>query len=159
MQQYIDEFAEPEFIQANKSFYDRYIEYRIHGYTPRTSFMRTFGPEHWRDAQVGSVSRVESIEATAYYQSKFESRLKEITVDKLWHTKLSIHELLTSVRDPLGSSNARLNAIKELNVLVGITVIDENGKTKAGRNLSDFYKDVEQGAASTAKPAQDSPKE
>jgi hypothetical protein len=155
MQPFIDDFATPEFIRDNKSFYDKYIEYRVHGYSSHAAFNRVFGSDHWQSNQQGYI-RIEAMESTDYYKAEFERQLQGISTDKLWNTKLSLHELLATMRGPFTKDSTRLAAIKELNVLVGITVVDENGKTKAGRKLSDFY-DSEGDGATPAKPTPAAP--
>ncbi len=138
MERFLDDFAQPDFIAVNEPFFDRYVDLRVHGYSSRTSFIKVFGLDHYPDPQQG-YRRTSDIEETDWYRAAFEARLKTVTVAELWHTKSSIHELLAIVREDATRDSTRLNAIKELNVLVGITVVDENGKTKAGRTLADFY--------------------
>ena len=132
-----DMFKERDFAEANKEFFDQYVEYRVRGYHGHTSFQRVFG-----DEATGSQAhiRIENIEHNPYYKERFKRRLEEIKVEELWNTKTSLNELLSMARNPFAKDSTRLNAMKELNILVGITVVDENGKTKAGRNLEDFYK-------------------
>ncbi|NIF88868.1 hypothetical protein [Burkholderia sp. Cy-637] len=56
----------------------------------------------------------------------------------LWSAKKAVVRLLAIIEHPDTRDAARISAIKELNVLSGITVIDDKGNTKAG-GLSDFY--------------------
>jgi hypothetical protein len=145
MEKWIDDFAQPAFVKANKQFYDRYIKLRVHGYPAKQSFLRVFGPENWggeHSTEQHGYERIEAIESTTYYLEQFDKVLEETSVSKLWNAKTSIHSLLKLVRDPYVKPSTQLNAQKELNVLAGIVVIDENGKTKAGRSLEDFYAGV-----------------
>jgi hypothetical protein len=132
----VDLFGDDQYAINHAEQYDDYIEYRVRGYHASLAFRRVWGDEQY-GAQ-GHV-KIDRIEHGSYYRSHFTKRLKEIKIDELWNTKTSVHELLSLTRDIFAKDTARLNAIKELNVLVGITVVDENGKTKAGRGLNDFY--------------------
>jgi hypothetical protein len=122
----------------NKSFYDKYIELRVHGYPAYQSFVNVFGAEHWGGPQQG-YNRIAAIESTQYYQTNYEKVLDSTEVSKLWCAKKAISGLLSIYRDPLNKCSTRLAAEKELNILTGVVVVDENGKTKAGRSLDDFY--------------------
>ena len=136
-----DEFADPEFIEVNKPFFDKYVAMRVHGYDPKQAFLSVFGAKHFGESQHG-YRRIDAIESTQYYTQTFAEKLKQEPVAELWCAKKAIHTLLANVRSPFVRDSTRLAALKELNVLVGIVVVDENGKTKAGRNLSDFYDSV-----------------
>jgi len=139
MEIFLDEFAEPKFIEMNRPYFDRYVDMRVRGYSAHQAFLRVFGPDNWPD-QMRGYARLEAIESTDYYQERFELILKAIPFDELWNVKISINQLLCTVRSQLAKDSTRLNAAKELNILCGIVVVDENGKTKAGRTLEDFYK-------------------
>lgn len=142
MERPIDEFADEEFIALNQPHFDKYVEMRVHGHSAQTSFMRIFGAAHWPGPQQGHV-RLDAIESTEYFKNQFAKRLEEVKIHELWDTKKSLHELLNLVRGDYIKDATRLAAAKELNVLVGITIVDENGKTKAGRSLADFYANQE----------------
>ncbi len=150
----IDEFADPEFIELNKTFFDKYIALRVQGHSAHTAFLRVFGQDHWPDTQRGH-ARLEAIESTDYFNKHFDAALAEIKVSDLWNPKRALNELLCVVRGPYVKDSTKLNAIKELNIMVGIVIVDENGKTKAGRSLSDFYDSVD--AADGTKPAAPAP--
>jgi len=133
-----DHFGDEEFAldKQNKKYFDLYIEYRVRGYHPHVAFRRVFGSDYMDS---NAPQRIEMTEHNPYYRERFKERLKEIKIEELWETKTSIHELLSMARNPFAKDTTRLNAMKELNVLVGITVVDESGKTRAGRSLADFY--------------------
>lgn len=137
----IDDFATPEFIEANTDFYDRYVQLRVHGYPSYRAFIRVFGAEHWADARLGS-ARIDAIESTGYYQTKFREVLEATKLSELWNEKKAMHDLLSLVRDPLVKCSTQLAAAKELNVLAGITFVDKSGNTRAGRSLNDFYQSI-----------------
>lgn len=166
MQPPIDEFATAEFIEDNKSFYDDYIDLRVQGFDPYSAFIRVFGMEHWPEQAHRGQARLNAIESTRYFNETFDAKLEKIKVTDLWNPKRSLNELLCVVRGPYVKDATKLNAIKELNVMVGIVIIDENGKTKAGRTLEDFYamhdkadaKPAEKPAAPAGSEPKDGPK-
>lgn len=138
----LDLFADPNFIEENKVFYDRYIKLRVHGYPAKQSFLKVFGLEYWggdQDSEQHGQQRVEAMECTPYYLEQFDAVLKAIPPTELWNAQRSIHERLTLIRNPYIKASTQLSAQRDLDVLLGIVVIDENGKTKAGRSLDDFY--------------------
>lgn len=126
-------FADEAFAELNSEAFDMYVEYRVKGHHAQTSFIKVFG-EDTRSHLI-----CEYIEHNPYYQRKFKQRLKDIKIEELWDAKMAVNELLATIKNPYFKDSTRLNAIKELNILIGITVVDENGKTKAGRSLADFY--------------------
>ena len=136
-----DVFATDEFISDNRELFDEYIKLRVHGYPSHQSFLRVFGGEYW-EGPVQGLNRVEAMEGTQYFQTKFAEMLNATEVAKLWDVKKAINGFLTIARDPMTRDSTRLAADKELNLLVGIVVVDENGKTRAGRSLEDFYKQL-----------------
>jgi len=127
-------FGDRRFAELNKEQFDQYVEYKVNGYHSHVAFQRVFGDEY-----TNPHLRIEFTEHNPYYRDRFKARLAEIKVDELWNTKTSLNELLAMARNPFAKDSTRLNAMKELNIMVGIVVVDENGKTKAGRSLDDFY--------------------
>jgi hypothetical protein len=130
------DFADEAFAAANRLLFDEYIEHRVQGISSGLAFRTVFGEEYVDNLMM---ARIIGLERNRYYVINFKKRLNDIPLKELWNPKTSIHELLTLVRDKMAKETARLNAIKELNVLCAITIVDENGKTKAGRSLDDFY--------------------
>lgn len=125
-------FAEREFARNNVEQFDAYIEYRVRGYHMSTAFNRVFG-EHNKAHLC-----CEYLEHNDYYHWKFKQRLNEVKASDLWDEKIAIHELLSTVRNPFFKDSTRLQAMKELNILTNIVIVDENGKTKS-RTLAELY--------------------
>lgn len=136
-----DDFATDDFIELNKPYFDAYIKLRVHGYPKQEAFVRVFGADNWGGQQQG-YNRTSAMEATQYFIEQFDAVLKATPTDELWNAKLAIHGYLETSRDPMNRDTVRLAAKKELSILTGIVVVDENGKTKAGRSLEDFYASV-----------------
>jgi hypothetical protein len=138
----LDEFADPEFIKLNQSFFDDYIKLRVHGKPAYQSFIRVFGSEHWEGVQQGH-NRIEAIESTQYFLTQFDKVLEETSASDLWNAKKALHALLAASQDLNNRDAVRLAAVKDLNLLTGIVIVDENGKTRVGRTLNDFYTELE----------------
>lgn len=145
-----EDFEDVNFALNNKEHFDRYIELCIHGYDEATALRIVFGEESVSDGQFWG--RIYAIRRNPYYFQNYDKRLKSIKVDDLWNPRTAIALLLKVARSSEKDS-ARINAIKELNIITGITVMDEAGNTKMGRNLDDFYAKIEnQAGLHYAKP-------
>ena len=129
-------FADETFVRANEGLVAKYVEYRVKGYPEQMAFLRVFGSDY-KDGALAQ--RIDNLEHNVVYRKMFDTRLRDIPLEELWNARLSVQELLTIARSWFAKDATRLAAMRELNVLCGITVIDENGKTKAGRRLEDFY--------------------
>lgn len=133
-------FALPSFAELNADVYAAYIELRIRGYPEEHSFCIAF-PAEFTDRDQFRHHRVRCVEFNPYTVAKLNERLIEVRSATLWNEKISLHELLSLVRDKSILGATRLQAMKELNVMCDITITDENGKTRKGRKLEDFYND------------------
>jgi hypothetical protein len=129
-------FADETFVRANEGLVAKYVDYRVKGYPDQMAFLRVFGSDY-KDQFL--YQRIENLEHNAVYRKMFSERLNSIPVDELWNARISVQELLNIARSWFAKDSTRLAAMRELNVLCGITVIDEQGRTKAGRKLEDFY--------------------
>lgn len=123
----------------NKEAFDQYVTMRIRGYSSIHAMRVTWGDEYL--TQNLGHARAFALDANPYVMREFAKRLDSISFTKLWNPKEAIWMLLQIARDPFAKDQARLNAISELNVLSGITMVDGSGNTKATRGLADFYKD------------------
>lgn len=116
-----------------------YIDLRVRGWSSIKAMRRIFG-EDFYDSNVSA--RVNSLEGTRYYRDEFDEKLKSLKIDEVWTDKIAVHRLLQIVNDESDKGSTRLRAIQELNILIGITIVDENGKTRKGNRVGDFYKDI-----------------
>ncbi|GAB3629272.1 hypothetical protein PTE30175_05205 [Pandoraea terrae] len=118
--------------------FDKFVEFRIRGISSNVAFAKAF-PRYSRPGDLrNAMERVTYLESTDWYIDEFEKRLAAKTAQELWPVNTAINRLLQRVEDPAEKGSTRVLAIKELNVLTGITV-EEGGQTKAGRSLEDFY--------------------
>lgn len=132
------DFANPVFAERNSDLFDEFILLRIKGYSPTYSLRVVFG-EEYIDNQM--MARIFSMERNPYYKRKMASLMEKTDYKAIWGPKMAVHELASLVRDMSTKDSVRFAAIKELNVLYEITVVDEKGNTKAGRSLADFYRE------------------
>lgn len=132
----VSQFGDPEFAKLNPEYFNEYVTYRIHGYNANVAFRRVFGDEH-----LGTQGhlKIEEMEHNPWVRSEIKRRLAEIKQSELWNERTAIHELLTMARDPYAKDTVRLAAVKELNVLYGITITDDKGVTRRGMSLDEFY--------------------
>jgi hypothetical protein len=140
-------FSDERFLELNHEFVAEYVEYRIRGHHSTVALRSVFGEEN-NDPQ--SHDRIANLEASDAFRKRFAARQKVISKSELWNPEIAMGELMNFMRNPYFKETVRLNALKELNVMLGITIVDENGKTKAGRTLADFY--AENGVESAAMP-------
>jgi len=129
-------FRGSRFESLYKAEIDRYIELRVSGTAPNIAIRMAFG-EIYNDSEI--YARVIVLEGGDYFTTSFRSAIINTPVNKIWNANISVNELVSLVRSPYVKDATRLGAIKELNILASITIVDENGKTKKGADLNDFY--------------------
>lgn len=139
-----EDFEDPRFAEHNQALFDEFIDLVIQGHDMRASFALVFGMEVATDNYTGQ--RILCTQRNPYYKMRYKKRMEEMPLKELWSVKSSIHNLVKLVRDPEVAASAKLNAIRELNIIYGITMIDENGNSKMGRSMDDFYKDFGEAA-------------
>ena len=135
----VEQFSLRNYADENRASFDLYIENRLRGAAPITCLMVSFGLDYISDGHGNN--RTIMLESNPYYIEQFESRLQDLKLMKLWNPGMSAHSLVSLVKSDETKDNVRLSAIKELNVIFGITVVDENGRTRAVRKLDDFYRE------------------
>ncbi len=135
----LEEFSKVEYALRNRASFDLYIEHKLRGETSLTALMAAFGYEYATDMVVAH--RIYLLEANPYFVENFDRRLGELALSKLWSPARSAYNLIQLARNA-DKENVKLAAIKELNVIFGITTVDDAGRTRATRRLDDFYRDV-----------------
>lgn len=137
-----EDFEDKLFAENNKALFDEYIDLLILGNDERAAFALVFGHEMVSD-NLGHL-RILCTKRNPYFKSRFKRRLEEMPLSDMWSVKRTVHSLLRLVYDPDCKDSAKLNAIRELNVIYGITMIDEHGNSKLGRSMDDFYGKLEE---------------
>lgn len=130
------EFSDEDFARSCAAYFDKYIEWRVEGYTPQIATGRVFGTE-MKPGRAYHMS--EALESNPYVTRGIKRGIDKLSERKVWDLNKSVHKLLTIANDPEQSAGSRLAAMKELNIMHGITVVDEEGNTKPGKSLEDFY--------------------
>lgn len=133
----VDEARTEEFAEDHPFWFDAYVELRVRGTSAQIAFKRVFPNDVTLCPQWPRF--LEAVEYNQYTQRRINERLNELSASDLWNPKTSLFELIQIAKDPFAKDTARLGAIKELNVMCNIVVVDENGKTRAGKTLADFY--------------------
>ncbi|KVU80062.1 hypothetical protein WK73_04505 [Burkholderia ubonensis] len=121
--------------------FDDFIELRIKGMDRDVAIITAFEMiKH--GARLHNVSDLAlAAESNPYFRKRFEPRLKDKDPNDLWDSNKALNALLKLVESPTVRDSVRLNAIRELNILLGITELDEKGGTKLlDRSLADFYR-------------------
>jgi len=145
-------FRSEGFARLNIDAVTDYARYRASGLDPERSFVRTFGTAY---ADIWLSQRVEAMEHNPVFREVFAREFAAMDPKSLWSVKQSIHELVSLMNHPFTRCSTKLAALRELNVLFNITMIDEAGRTVKGKALSDFYS--EQAPASPVHGALASP--
>jgi hypothetical protein len=134
------EFGRYEFAVDNRPHYDNYVEYRLHGVDKTTAFRKSFPRMYWDDYRK-TPTYADEVEFNLYTVRRLAQRVSEIEPSQLWNPKIAMHEMLSVVRDPTAQTSAKVRAMESLNLLSGITFVDDKGKTRLGSSLDDFYRD------------------
>lgn len=132
-----EDFEDITFAKNNIEAFTAYVDLKIQGFASGHALRQVFGTSYIADGLHGE--RIYAMERNPEYQRLFKQRLKDVKASDLWSPQISINELLQMVRSPFVKDAARLAAIKELNVMYNIVVMDDKGNTKPGRSLDDFY--------------------
>ncbi|AWD92473.1 hypothetical protein [Xanthomonas phage Carpasina] len=134
-----NEMSKLSFAIAHDTEYNRYTELRVHGFHSSVAFRQAF-PLEMSEGSLG-IGRMLAVEFNPYVVSRLRDRLAEVKPQDLWNPNIAVHEIISLARDPFAKEASRIAAMKELNVMLSITIVDENGKTRSGRSLEDFYRD------------------
>jgi hypothetical protein len=141
-------FRDEQFALANKDVFTQYVTARVQGHMPSVAFRRAFGPGYRAE---DTYKFAEQVEHNPWFTDAFAAALAAMPMDKLWNNKVAINSLRQLTLDPFVKCATRLAAMKELNVLANITFVDESGRTRANRNLNDFYNSLPEQDAETTK--------
>jgi hypothetical protein len=117
----------------------RFVDLKVLGIRGDVAFKQCFPRYAQMHDRMAARERLAYLEASDWFADVFAERLAAAKTHTLWNANKSVNRLLAIAEDPDASHTSKGAAIRELNVLVGITVVDEFGKTKQGRSLADFY--------------------
>jgi hypothetical protein len=133
------QFRDEQWARDNIVSVSEYADYRAMGWSPEKAFLRVFGTDY---ADWYLEARCATLEHNIIFRRVFAEKYASLKTDELFSAKQSAYELLRLINSDFTKCSTKLAAIKELNIMFNITVVDDNGKTRAGSALADFYKDV-----------------
>lgn len=139
-----EDFEDRDFALSNKAMFDEFIMLVVKGAAVNVAFKMVFPRDICASAEVHLY--LWAIQRNPYYKHHMPLQLKAVKADDLWSPRQAIHQLLCIVKDSTARESARIKAIQELNIIYGITVVDEAGNTKLGRSMDDFYKGMDESA-------------
>lgn len=134
------DFAAEDWAERFSDPFDDFIELRIKGVDKEVAIITAFEMIKY-GARLHNVNELSvAAESNPYFRKRFEPRLKDKNPNDLWDGNKALHALLKLVQSESVRDSTRLNAIKELNILLGITELDEKGQTKLiDKSLAEFY--------------------
>lgn len=134
------DFANYEFAIECYDCFDRYIELRIFGVHREIAIIDAFEMISCGASIANAHQLAIAAETNQYFKHNFKQRLAATRTSEFWDTNKSVNHLLCMLEDENVRDTVRFAAIRELNVMFGITIIDEHGNTRRGMSLDDFYK-------------------
>lgn len=131
-------FRDQTFANANIGLISDYADYRVMGWNPERAFIRVFGTDY---GDVHLFARIEALEHNIVYRQVFAKRFGATPLSRMFSVKHAIWHWLSLLNNPFVRETVRAKAIESLQVIYGITVVDEAGNTKATKTLDDFYRE------------------
>ena len=119
-------------LPTNAHMLEAYVGLRLLGHPPFMAALGAEVPESMSD----EYSRL--AEVNEDFIALFTSRLATLNEECGWSRKMAILRLQEAVNDPYAKRADKTNAIKELNMLTGITALDDKGRTVIP-TLKDFF--------------------
>lgn len=114
-----------------------YMKLRAIGRDSLAALTVAFGANHVMSGN--SHILIDFIEGSDKYIEGMPAALERMKHVTIWSPAISARNLV-AIANGAAKASDRMNAIKELNVIYGVTIIDENGKTKSGgMTLKDFW--------------------
>lgn len=131
-------FRDQTFANANIALISDYADYRVMGWNPERAFIRVFGTDY---GDMHLFARIEALEHNIVYRQVFAKRFGATPLSRMFSVKHAIWHWLSLLNNPFVRETVRAKAIESLQVIYGITVVDEAGNTKATKTLDDFYRE------------------
>jgi hypothetical protein len=133
-------FADPDFAEECAPCFDYFIDQLAKGVSKDIAIIDAFMMIRKNVSLANAYELAVAAECNPYVKERFDKVLAAKKPTELWSVNKSLHSLLRLVNDRRTRDSAKIQAIKELNVMAGITMVDEFGKTHGtGNSLSDFY--------------------
>ena len=124
----------------------RYIHLRAIGKTSIAALTGSFGVDY--TMAMNPWAYIDLIETSDAYLSGLTAAVDNMKDEQLWSAETSARVLYSIATDETAKRGERIAAAKELNVMYGITIVDDKGNTRAGvMSVEDLFRLKSQGAA------------
>jgi hypothetical protein len=133
---HVDDFLDEDFLKEIAVCVHWYARFRVQSVQSHLAFRRVFGPVNCDN---NMYERIQNLECSIAYTRKFAEILEKTPIDKILNAKRAVHAYLDLAFNPNTRDASKVSALKEATVLAGITVLDEDGQTRLGNGMADFY--------------------
>ena len=116
----------------------RYIHLKANGKTSIAALTGAFGPDY--AATMNPFEYINLIETSDAFMHGLPVAVAKMTDSPLWDAEQAARVLFSIATDESAKRAERIAAAKELNVLFGITIIDDKGNTRSRITLDDLLK-------------------
>ncbi len=141
-----DTFENAVIAHYHKDALKRYIYLRAIGKTSVAALTGAFGTEY--SAAMNPFAYIDLIETSDTYLTGIANAVAEMKDEQLWSPETAARVLYSIATDETAKRGERIAAAKELNVMYGITIVDDKGNTRAGvMSVEDLFRLKSQGAA------------
>ncbi|MCA7922123.1 hypothetical protein LGM35_06460 [Burkholderia cenocepacia] len=130
------DFASLEYAEEFSELFDRFIELCIQGIPGEDAIIDAFEMIQNGARLHNAKELARAARANPYFKTRFPAQLKKARPADLWNTRKAINYFLTMALDPNVRDTVRFNAARELGVLTGITIVDENGQTRRAEEMA-----------------------
>lgn len=144
----IDTFSNEFIAHFHKDALLRYVKLRADGHTSIAALTGAFGHEY--AMTMNPFAYINLIETSDAYKRTLVAAVADKKDNPIWDAQQAARVLFSIATDESAKRAERIAAAKELNVLFGITIIDDKGNTRIGHSFADFQRLI-------AKPSESKP--
>ena len=116
----------------NRDMLTKYVGLRVLGHPPYAAALGAEVPLEMSDVYA------QLVEVNDDYMRMFAEKLALLDESCGWSRKVAIIRLMETINGQYTKASDKTNAIKELNMLTGVTAIDDKGRTVIP-TLKDFF--------------------
>lgn len=126
----IDTFKNEYIAAYHKEALLRYVSLKAEGHTSIAALTGAFGHEY--AMTMNPFAYINLIETSDAYKRTLVAAVADKKDNPIWDAEQAARVLFSIATDETAKRAERIAAAKELNVLFGITIIDDKGNTRAG---------------------------
>lgn len=135
----IDTFKNEYIVAHHKEALLRYVKLRAEGHTSIAALTGAFGHEY--AMTMNPFAYINLIETSDAYKRTLVAAVADKKDNPIWDAQQAARVLFSIATDESAKRAERIAAAKELNVLFGITIIDDKGNTRIGEHtLDDLFR-------------------